>query len=192
MAREQVFRTVRPVDETDVSPAPQHALGEFASEFRTLARQRRFERDAAERPGPDQAGVRAARRAEHAPQGAPRPAGQFTERLSQDPSAAMMELSRMADRLIEARDAVAVERARAERAEGDSAAAAQRILAARGLVQEAQRTAQLASERCAWSEGRCEALEEALDLALNSSWWQRTRWKREARASQRAAIPSAN
>jgi hypothetical protein len=93
----------------------------------------------------------------------------------------MVELSRMADRVIEARDVAAAERARAERAERDLAFMNDRLLAARALVHEAQRTALLANERAAFVDGRCEALENALDMALNASMLQRWRWRRKVK-----------
>jgi hypothetical protein len=108
------------------------------------------------------------------------------ERLTQDPAAALGELSRMADRVIEAREAYAVQRTRAERAEHELRGMNDRLLAARGLVYEAQRTARVAAERCAFVEGRCEALEEALDLALNASVMQRWKWRRKARQADGA------
>jgi len=52
------------------------------------------------------------------------------------------------------------------------------MLAARALVAQAQQTAQSASEQVAFMEGRCDALDQALDLALNASLIQRWKWRR--------------
>jgi hypothetical protein len=105
------------------------------------------------------------------------------ERLTDTARGVVSEMSRMADRIIEAREAVAVERARANRAERDLATANDRIMASRVLVHEAQRTARIAAERCAYLEGFCEALEDSLDTVLAGSWLARWRHRRHDRTT---------
>lgn len=104
-------------------------------------------------------------------------------RLSTDPYGVLVELSRMADRVIESREQLAAERARADHAEREAEALRDRVLAARALVHEAQRTARLAADRCEFLEGRCDALQDALDIALNASLLTRWKWRRMARRS---------
>lgn len=95
----------------------------------------------------------------------------------------LAELARMSDRLVEARELLALTTARAERAEGELAGANDRLMAARALVHDAQRTTRETAERCAWLEGRCEALQEALELAVNAGMVTRWRWRRQVRRS---------
>lgn len=187
MARDQI----QLMPERNSSEPPHRSGDGFGSEFRELAQQRRFRRkDGVRRTEAAQEPVEASpARVTHEPDPpAPTPRPTYVQRLSQDPTAALMELSRMADRVIEARDVAAAERGRADRAERDLRAVEQRLMAARGLVHEAQRTAQRAAERCAWVEGRCEALESALELAMHASWLQRWRWRREERR-QSPSVP---
>lgn len=158
-------------DAPSVAGAATQPLGDFGEEFRHLTRQRRFGRTK-----PLEGDARDATRSS-----SPR-RGLGSDRLSHDPSAALMELSRMADRVIEAREAYATQRARADRAEHELESMNDRLLAARALVYEAQRTARVAAERCSFVEGRCEALEEALDRALNASLLQRWKWRRQLRS----------
>ena len=95
----------------------------------------------------------------------------------------LAELARMSDRLVDSRESLARETARADRAELDVAAADMRLMAARALVLDAQEATHASAERCAWLEGRCETLQEALEVAVNASWRTRLRWRREMRAS---------
>lgn len=90
----------------------------------------------------------------------------------------------MSDRLVESREALALTTARADRAESDLAAANDRLMAARALVHDAQHATRVSAERCAWLEGRCETLQEALDLAVNASVVTRWRWRRQLRAAR--------
>ena len=102
-------------------------------------------------------------------------------RLSHEPYTAIVELSRMADRVIDSREQLAAHRARADRAERDLANLNQRIMAARAIVFEAQRVSKLATERTSYLEGRCTALEGALDQVLHASMFERLRWRRMLR-----------
>lgn len=153
-----------------------HTPGGFGAEFRPQARQRRFVRET----------VSADTMPHHAQLPVEQPthhSGNQThaERLSHNPAGSLTELSRMADRVIEARDVAAAQHARAERAERELHGVNDRLLAARGLVHEAQRMAHMAAERTAFLEGRCEALERALDMSLNASLVQRWKWRRATR-----------
>jgi hypothetical protein len=103
----------------------------------------------------------------------------------------LAELAKMADRVVESREALARSQGRVQQLETDLATANDRILAARGLVHEAQQTARDAVEQSRFLEGRCTALEHALDLALNASLLQRWRWRRRI-AKGFAARSSAN
>lgn len=156
----------------------------FGQEYRHLARQRRFERSTQSAPVRDEAIDAPAARAPRQSQASAIPTAASgrvrADRLSADAHTMLIELSRLADRTIEAREALLVERNRADRAERDLANANQRLMAARSLVHEAQATARAAVERGAFIEGRCEALQDALDLALNASLLQRWRWRRRA------------
>lgn len=108
-----------------------------------------------------------------------------TQRISDDQRAMLAELARMSDRLVESREALAREIARADRAEHDLQATNLRFMAARALVLEAQEATHATAERCAWLEGRCETLEAALEVAVNASWLTRLRWRRQARSAAR-------
>jgi hypothetical protein len=110
-------------------------------------------------------------------------------RMSTDQRATLLELARMSDRLVQARELLVVEASRADHLQAalDSAnaglqAADQRLMASRALVNDAQRTTRELAERCAWLEGRCEMLGEALEQAVNASFVTRWRWRREQRA----------
>jgi hypothetical protein len=170
----------------------------FGAEFRELARQRRFVRDGDEPEAP-RGSWRAA--TPPAPQQQPQPqpqqqvqapsrplptpptaASRASTRISEDQRAVLLELSKMSNRLVESREQLAHQAARADRAEADLAAANDRLMAARVLVQDAQRATHASAERCAWLEGRCETLQEALDLAVNASVLTRWRWRRQQRA----------
>lgn len=116
-------------------------------------------------------------------------------RISDDHHATLRELSRMSDRLVQSREQLAATTTRAEQlateleqAQAGIRAADERLLASRVLVQDAQRTTHELAERCAWLEGRCEMLTEALELAVNASWLTRWRWRREQRT--RANTPA--
>jgi hypothetical protein len=103
------------------------------------------------------------------------------------------ELARMSDQLVDAREQLAVATTRVTQLEADVAERAvqlrdanDRVMASRLLVQDAQRAAHEVAERCAFLEARGEALERALELAVNASWLTRWRWRREQRAAARA------
>ena len=105
------------------------------------------------------------------------------ERLTTDPMLMIAELSRMADRVIDAREALALATARIVHLERENNACNDRIMAARALVAQAQQTARHAAEQVAFMEGRCDALDQALDLALNASLIQRWKWRRRVSQS---------
>jgi chromosome segregation ATPase len=114
-------------------------------------------------------------------------------RISDDQRATLRELARMSDRLVQSREDLATITAHAAQLEASVAssteqlaAADQRLLASRVLVQDAQRATHELSERCVWLESRCETLQEALELAVNASWITRWSWRREQRARARA------
>jgi hypothetical protein len=170
---------------TAPSPAEVDERVGFGSEFRELARQRRFVRDRAEaaaatlpQPHPG-AATPAPAAARVAPSITPR----TSTRISDDQRAVLLELSRMSDRLVQAREELAAVTARATRTESDLAAANERLMATRVLVQDAQRATHASAERAAWLEGRCETLQEALDLAVNASMLTRWRWRRQQRVA---------
>jgi hypothetical protein len=124
-----------------------------------------------------------------APAVKPRPTPSPSPRMSTDQRATLLELARMSDRLVQARELLVVEASRADHLQAalDSAnaglqAADQRLMASRALVNDAQRTTRELAERCAWLEGRCEMLGEALEQAVNASFVTRWRWRREQRA----------
>ncbi len=155
-----------------------HAAQGFGSEFRHLAQQQRFSRHREVTPPtsatPDP-------RPQHAPSAV------TSGRISADARSMLLELSRMADRVIESREALAAERERNAQLTAQMENVQQRFIAARAIVHDAQQTAHAAAERCEFLEGRCEALQEALDLALNASVMQRWKWRRRMRASAQAA-----
>jgi hypothetical protein len=157
-------RTIEAQTELPEQPAAQPPGG-FGAEFRELARQRRFVRDEAAAP-------------------APAPRAPISPRISEDQRAMLAELARMSDRLVESREALATMTARAEHAEAEVTAANHRIMAARALVHDAQQATRASAERCAWLEGRCETLQEALDVAVHASLITRWRWRRQARDAQ--------
>lgn len=150
----------------------------FGAEFRELARQRRFVRELAQPAGAP---------ATAAPVVTPRVRSTAAAsagadvRMTHDAAAMFTELSRMSDRLVEAREVLASERARADHAQAELVASNERLMAARVLVHDAQRATRSASERCAWLEGRCHTLEEALDVAVHASLITRWKWRRQAR-----------
>jgi hypothetical protein len=128
-----------------------------------------------------------------APLAKPRPAASPSPRMSTDQRATLLELARMSDRLVQARELLVVEASRADHLQAalDSAnaglqAADQRLMASRALVNDAQRTTRELADRCAWLEGRCEMLGEALEQAVNASFVTRWRWRREQRARANA------
>lgn len=158
----------------------------FGAEFRELARQRRFVRETSAAPPATARPLLAPtwRDGAVAPGRSPRPTTPIpagaAPRMSDDAAAMLAELARMSDRLVEAREGLVVERARADRAELDLGAMNERMMAARAMVHDAQRAAATGAERCAWLEGRCETLQEALDLAVHASPFTRWRWRRQA------------
>lgn len=94
----------------------------------------------------------------------------------------------MSDRLVESREQLAAATTRADHLEaelaearGGLAAANDRLMASRVLVQDAQRTTRELAERAAWLEGRVEMLQDALELAVNASVVTRWKWRREQR-----------
>ncbi len=172
----------------------------FGDEFRELARVRRFiqsggARDGAvdsSRPAVQQplraqqtplasqpATPRPTRPAQTAPSAVPVAAAPVV--TMHDVLAAIGEVARMGEQLAEVRERYAVERARADRAERDAQSLRDRLLAARALVHEAQRTAHATAERAAYLQGRVESLEDGLDRALRSSALKRWRWRRSMR-----------
>ena len=160
--------------------------GGFGAEFRELARQRRFVReDEPARVAP--AAPAAARTPAPVPAtpAAPAQASRATSslRISDDHRAMLAELARMSDRLVESREALAHMTARATQLEGEVVAANDRLMAARALVHDAQQATRTTAERCAWLEGRCETLQEALDIAVHASLYTRWKWRRQARAA---------
>jgi hypothetical protein len=157
--------------------------GGFGAEFRELARQRRFVREDAVTTSGAHHTTPAAPPA--AAPVTPAPRAPLTPRISEDQRAMLAELARMSDRLVESREALATMTARAEHAEAEVVAANNRIMAARALVHDAQQATRASAERCAWLEGRCETLQEALDIAVHASLLTRWRWRRQARGAQR-------
>ncbi|MCW2950142.1 MAG: hypothetical protein JWN41_1155 [Thermoleophilia bacterium] len=109
-----------------------------------------------------------------------------SSRISDDASAMLAELARMSDRLVATREELATTRARAEYAEARVVDADARLMAARVLVQDAQNATRQSAERAAWLEGRCETLQDALDLAVNASFVSRWKWRRQLRAQSSA------
>ncbi|MCW2928042.1 MAG: hypothetical protein JWM86_2010 [Thermoleophilia bacterium] len=206
-------RTIEPVEAVEQQATEAHSVKDaqlgFGAEYRELARQRRFVRSDEPRPGDDvpytwhaavTAPAPAATAATPTPaQPAPTAslasaepvasrvadaAGRASARISSDHKAMLGELARMSDRLVESREQLATALARAEHAEATVAASNGRLMAAQALVMDAQRATRESAERCAWLEGRCESLGEALELAVNASMLTRWRWRRQQRAAQ--------
>lgn len=173
MARSRTIEAQSELTEQPATPPP----GGFGAEFRELARQRRFVRDDIGAPAPAPV---APAPAQVAP---PAPRAPLTPRISEDQRAMLAELARMSDRLVESREALATMTARAEHAEAEVASANDRLMAARALVHDAQQATRASAERCAWLEGRCETLQEALDIAVHASLITRWRWRRQARGT---------
>ncbi len=155
----------------------------FGSEFRHLAQQRRFERSTASTPPPLAAPVAGPNAAAPATATARTRSPLTTERISTDARSMLIELSRMADRVIEARELLVVERERTVQLTSQLEASNQRLMAARAIVHDAQQTAHAAATRCEFLEGRCDALQEALDLALHAGMITRWKWRRRMRTS---------
>ena len=168
-------------------------MAEFAHEFRELARQRRFVRSAGEAAAGDEATSLRATHAEPAPSGSTTPYTGAAEharelpvhadRIDGDAAEMLREMARMGERLAQAREATSAATARADRAEADLAGMNDRLLAARALVHDAQRSTRLSAERAAWLEGRCDTLQEALETAVNASALTRWRWRRRMKRS---------
>lgn len=140
---------------------PTDAALSASAEFRELARQRRFVRGGESDVGrvlPD----------------------------STEGRAISSALNHAADRVAAAHEQLARATARAEHAEKDLEAANNRLMAANILVQDAQRATHQTAERCAWLEGRNEALQEALEVAVHASMVTRWRWRRQLAASKKA------
>lgn len=178
MGEHHALRVERPAEHStiDASRSMNTAQG-FGSEFRHLAQQQRFSRHRDVAPPtsatPDP-------RMHHASPAVP------SGRISSDARSMLLELSRMADRVIESREQLAAERERCAQLTAQIENVQQRFIAARAIVHDAQQTAHAAAERCEFLEGRCEALQDALDLALNASVIQRWKWRRRMRNSARA------
>lgn len=161
-----------------------------ASEFRELARQRRFVRgtDAETASGgtaPATASVSLGADTSTPARVVPKPPS-VSSPMSDEAAAITAALGRASDRLIVAHEQLAQASLRAERAEQDLAAANDRLMAANVLVQDAQRATHQSAERCAWLEGRNEALQEALELAVHASMTTRWRWRRQLAKAKRA------
>ena len=163
--------------------------GGFGAEFRELARQRRFVReDEPARvftPAPTTAPATTPAQPAPAVPAAPAQASRASSslRITDDHRAMLAELARMSDRLVESREALAHVTARASHLEAEVAASNDRLMAARALVHDAQQATRASAERCAWLEGRCETLQEALDVAVHASLYTRWKWRRQARAA---------
>ena len=164
MARGNTKLPVATPAPTSASTAAESDAG-FAGEFRDLARQRRFVKanSADFTAAQEQAPAATAPAAEHA--------------------ALVAELTRAYDRIVQSHEELARVSERLTRAEADVANSQTRVLAAQILVRDAQDAAHAAAERSAWLEGRCETLQEALDLAVNASLLSRWRWRRQMRTS---------
>ncbi len=104
-------------------------------------------------------------------------------RISADVRMMITELSRMADRVIDAREQLAHAQHQNTQLTEQLAGANQRLLAARAIVHDARNAAQAAAERCEFLEGRCDALQDALDLALHAGIVARWKWRRRLRAT---------
>lgn len=198
MAAGRTIEAVEQQREAEAQSAEELQLG-FGAEYRELARQRRFVRSDEPVSGDDvpytwhaamtssAAPANTPAVAEHAPTSEPvaarvaDAASRASARLSSDHKAMLGELARMSDRLVEAREALAVATTRADHAEASVAASNGRLMAAQALVLDAQRATRETDERCAWLEGRCESLQEALELAVNASMLTRWRWRRQQR-----------
>lgn len=171
-------------------------LGSFGAEFRELARQRRFVRAsnaAALTPALDAPSSSTPLAPEPTPLAAPVAGEAFAhafgeslpnERISDDAPAMLAELARMSDRLVDSREALATAQVQVEHLTSQLADANGRLMAARALVQDAQHATRQSAERSAWLEGRCDTLQEALELAVNASVLTRWKWRRQARAAE--------
>jgi hypothetical protein len=203
--------------EHDTTPTP--VDDGFGAEFRELARQRRFVREAEAAteagwrsattpatPSPTASSPAAstapanpvASTAPATPAGSTAPTARVataptaatparprvprTPRISDDAAVMLTELSRMSNRLVESREALAEQRLRADHAEAQLVSANDRLMAARAMVHDAQRATRASAEQAAWLEGRNATLEEALHLAVNSSILTRWRWRRQLRS----------
>jgi hypothetical protein len=184
----ELARQRRFVRTDDAGDSVASSWREEAAPPSSAARQRALA-DAVQVPQPAPASpapTRTATAADPTPPAAPAPTTPAVRtrapRISEDQRATLLELARMSDRLVESREALATATARVAQLESGLAAANDRVLASRVLVQDAQRATRELSERAAFLEGRCEMLQEALELAVNASFLTRRRWRREQRA----------
>jgi hypothetical protein len=107
-------------------------------------------------------------------------------RLVERQHSMLVEMGRLSERVVSSAELAAREQQRADRAEAELAGAKaevaamqQRLLAARGLVGQAQDAAHAAAERAAFLEGRCDVLQDTLAQALRGSFLTRWRLRRE-------------
>ena len=94
------------------------------------------------------------------------------------------EYTRAMNELTSVTAQLAAETARRIAAEAQVESLASRLEAARALVHQAQATAHEAADRAAYAEGRVDALEDALDRALNASLFTRWKWRRMIRRAR--------
>ncbi len=141
---------------------------DFGGEYRSLARQRRF-------------AIEDARELVRNSGNRSLSATPASASLSQNTLNLLSQMSTLADRVVTAKEEAAREKQRADLAEQKLEFLNDRVSEAIALVKDAQAAALTAAERASVIEGRCEALQDALDMALNSSVLQRWRWRRQAR-----------
>ena len=153
-----------------------------SAEFRELARQRRFLREH------EQAAAAEASTANSMTLSADTsaPSRPLTNQQSAEALAIASSLRHAQEQIADAHSRAAAAAARAEYAERELAAANERLMAANVLVQDAQRATHQSAERCAWLEGRTEALQEALEVAVHASVTTRWRWRRQMAAAKKA------
>jgi hypothetical protein len=163
--------------ERDRGMDPADAALAASAEFRELARQRRFLREH-EQAGTGSTTLTADTSAPaHPVASAP---------SSAEGRAILASLKHANEQIAEAAARAAAAAARADHAERELAAANERLMAANVLVQDAQRATHQSAERCAWLEGRTEALQEALEVAVHASVTTRWRWRRQMAAAKKA------
>lgn len=153
-----------------------------AAEFRELARQRRFVREGA---APAPTGSVSFKADTSTPARVVTKPVTVSSPMSDEAAAITAALGRASDRLVVAHEQLAQSTQRAEHAERELAAAQDRLMAANVLVQDAQRATHQSAERCAWLEGRNDALHEALELAVHASMTTRWRWRRQMAKAKR-------
>lgn len=161
-----------------------------ASEFRELARQRRFVREGEQADAPRTGSVTFGADVSTPARVVAKPVS-VSSPMSDEAAAIAASLGRASDRLVVAHEQLAQATLRAERAERELAAANDRLMAANVLVQDAQRATHQTAERCAWLEGRNDALHEALELAVHASVTTRWRWRRQMAKAKREQANAA-